>query len=546
MIRSTSDGAGITLRWDLQWKKDVIFLLTLVSCAFAYQYERHLALEPSGPHTWRQADCTSIIDNYYSHGMRFFWPEIHYRLSDGDTSGYTAGEFPGLYYFNAWLWTLFGKHIWIPRVVSLLITFLGLFALFRAHLLWTKSFFWSLVSTLLIFATPVIAEYGMNFLTDVPAFGFALMGWYFFTRFYFERGMRFLWTACFFFMLAGLLKVSALILFVCIGAVFVLDVLGLKMGPKRSKLFDRPIKQGLALAATVAGVVAWYAYANYFNNEHGGRYTFNNVWPIWKLNADQIGSIASAFWEWAGVFVLPKYFWFAVPILVIGWAFIIKGTSRFIATVSGLTLVGVLMYFGFWYQAIDQHDYYFANGFALAVVLPLPYLTSKIDLLPFFKTCTKLIAIGFLGYGVLYTKQNLELRHFPVQNERYSLMYLGTVDLMKWYHWERTSRVRALGDLQPLLDSLGVTRQKRVIVAPDPTFNHTLYLIDRKGWTSFGDRPYRKLVDDCMEKGAEFLIVIHPDVFLTPGMENIRQFRVGQLQNAEVIDLKAFKQAGYP
>ncbi len=104
--------------WDRRWKRDLFFGFTLIGCFFIYRYEWMLSFPPSGPHTWRQADCVSITDNYYSHGMRFFWPEIHYQISDGDSSGYTAGEFPGLYYFNAALWKIFGKHLGISRFVS--------------------------------------------------------------------------------------------------------------------------------------------------------------------------------------------------------------------------------------------------------------------------------------------------------------------------------------------------------------------------------------------------------------------------------------------
>mgnify|MGYP005849226601 CR=1 FL=1 len=92
----------------------------------------------------------------------------------------TAGEFPGLYFFIALLWKLFGYHEYIFRVVNTLIAFLGLFALFRTLQMIIDNLFYSLTLSLLLFTSPIFAYYANNFLTDVPALSMALIGWYFF------------------------------------------------------------------------------------------------------------------------------------------------------------------------------------------------------------------------------------------------------------------------------------------------------------------------------------------------------------------------------
>ncbi len=527
--------------WDTQRKKDLFFVCTLISCFFIYRYEYLLRFQPSGPHTWRQADCVSIIDNYYSHGMRFFWPEIHYQISDGDDSGYTAGEFPGIYYVNALLWKIFGKHIAITRGLSILITFLGLFALYRTHLLVTSNYFWSVVCSLFILSTSAVAEYGANFLTDVPGFSFALMGWYYFERFRKESIDTLLMRSAFLFMIAGLLKVSSLILFVVILILWALELIGLRSADNPEPTFKRPIKQGVILLTSIAGILAWYQYASFFNSKHAGKYTFNSPWPIWSLTKEQIIELAEAFWKWTAVFTMPMLYWYILPALILLSVVLLHRVSVRLRLLYLITLTGVLGYFAFWYQAIDQHDYYFVNGFALFVIMPSVFLKSNIKLPNWASAATKIIGVVLLLYGLIYTRQNIELRHYPEEAFSYPLMPEQPVRLMKWYHWERKSRTRALPKLQPLLDSLGVNSEAKVVVLPDPTINHSLYLIDRKGWTSFGGRPFREIVDKGMEHGAEFLLVVHGDAYFEPGMADFKDFVIGEFDHVDVIDLNAFR-----
>jgi len=533
----------ISQLFETQRGKDLFFVAALIGCFFIYRYEYLLTFNPSGPHTWRQADCVSIIDNYYSHGMRFFWPEIHYQISDGDDSGYTAGEFPGLYYINALLWKIFGKHIALTRGLTILITFIGLFALYRTYLLVSGSFFWAVTCSLLLLSTSAVAEYGANFLTDVPGFSFALMGWYYFERFRTEGADRFLIRSALLFMMSGLLKVSALILFVVIVLLWILELIGLRFADSPEPIFKRPLKQGFILFSSIAGVLAWYQYASYFNSQHAGKYTFNSPWPIWSLTKEQIIELAEAFWNWTAVFTMPMLYWYLLPPLILLSVILLYRVSVQLRLVYLTTLIGVLGYFAFWYQAIDQHDYYFVNGFALFAIMPNVFLNANIKLPNWASVTTKSLGVALLLYGLIYTRQNLELRHYPQEEFTYPLMPKQPVSLMKWYHWERKSRTRALPKIQPLLDSLGVDERTKVVVLPDPTINHTLYLIDRKGWTSFGGRPLREVVDNGMAHGAKFLLVVHGDAYYEPNMAEFKSFIIGKLDHVDVIDLMAFQAA---
>src|SRR5690554_7009792 len=85
------------------FRKYGLLVLILFTMSLGYQYHKVLFLKPQSIHQWRQADCLSITKNY-EESLNFFQAEIHNFISDGESSGKTAGEFPALYYFMGVLW----------------------------------------------------------------------------------------------------------------------------------------------------------------------------------------------------------------------------------------------------------------------------------------------------------------------------------------------------------------------------------------------------------------------------------------------------------
>ena len=199
-------------------------LLFLIALFFLYGFNNILLLGPYGIHTWRQADCLSITDNYFTNGFSFWEPEIHNFISDGKTSGKSAGEFPILYYLIALLWEIFGKSEGIYRIVVLSLNVTGFYYLYKILKDLFTNKFWALCITLCFFSTPILLFYGSSFLTNVPAFSLVLIGWYHFNRFYKEKKMTYLYFSLFFFVIAGLLKITAFI-----SAIAILGLLGIEL-----------------------------------------------------------------------------------------------------------------------------------------------------------------------------------------------------------------------------------------------------------------------------------------------------------------------------
>ena len=198
---------------SIEKRGNVIFIVCFFGLTILYHYYQIFFLHPQSIHLWRQTDCLSIALNYYEHGMHFFSPEIHNQLADDGESGYSAGEFPILYYGVALVWKVFGYHESSYRVIVLIISFCGFFALYKMMEGLLKDTFWGITISLLIFTSPILAYYSVNFLTNIPALSFSLIGWYFFYTYYVSKRTKYLYFAMVFFMMAALLKIPEAINF---------------------------------------------------------------------------------------------------------------------------------------------------------------------------------------------------------------------------------------------------------------------------------------------------------------------------------------------
>ncbi|MBK9626746.1 MAG: glycosyltransferase family 39 protein [Flavobacteriales bacterium] len=265
-----------------------VFVIGFLTFSAIYEYGRVLHLRPLPMHIWRQADCLSLTWNYYTGEATFLKPVIHGQIADGGESGLSAGEFPLLYWAMGQVWKVIGPSEFAYRLFGLLFHFVASYMLFLTLRRLLRSDFWAIGITLLLFTSPVLLYYGVSFLTDVPAFDLALMGWYFFVR-HAEEGKRRWWilsTACF--ALATLLKVTAGMSFVAIIGLYLLFTVRPAWFRSIPKVFPSRVFGWAVIAISLAGIAAWYIHAEQFNTDHAGRYTFNNLWPIWEMSPDEI------------------------------------------------------------------------------------------------------------------------------------------------------------------------------------------------------------------------------------------------------------------
>jgi hypothetical protein len=491
-----------------------LLLIGFVLCCSVYEYGRIMHMPPLPMHVWRQTDCLSLTANFHRGEGRFLAPVIHARIADDGESGHSAGELPLLYWAVGQLWKITGPSEFVYRAVWLLLLFMGLYALFRTLQLLQLGLFWSIGIPLLLFTSPVIVYYGIGFLTDVPAFSLALVGWYHAVRHAQEqrRGWWVLSMAAFA-LGAGLKVTAGMGLVALLGLYFLVTVIP-AMSVRWRGLFPRPLFGWGTALLSLLPVVAWYVHAERYNTWHHGRYTFNSLWPIWEMDEVEIQQAI----DFARRILVYQVFDTSVWLLfLMAGVLLLAGLRKVplpLVLLNVLLIIGAVLYTLFWFHAVDRHDYYFINPIITPLVLlvtVLWWLHRDHPGMVRSRWVRGLFAV-LLVYNVAYAANNMAMRSNPIGG-------LHPRDVLPLYHgdellfWNSTlwGPLAPLMDLREALDAHGIGRDLPVIVPDDHTINASLYFMDRPGFTAYANALGGPAdLERCRSLGAGLLVLVEP------------------------------------
>lgn len=471
--------------------------------------------------------------------MDFFKPQIHNLHADGHTSGYATSECPYLYYTVAAFYKIFGPSHWAYRFVWSLILLSGFWATYQFFLSFIKSKIISFLGSTIILISPVIIFYGNSFLPDVPALMFVLIGWMFFARWLNHNQNISLWLVAIFFMLGGLLKVTALISFFALAGVWFLELLGARLGENGKPIFKHRWHSLIPFAVTFAIVVVWYVWAWQYNAEHSTKYFSMRTCPIWNVSSccncgfTDILRQVNNLWL-PHLFNTPVLILLFICMALVGYYY--KFANRFLLAITAFTFIGTSLYIAIWFAAFFDHDYYFINLYIFPIFLMLTALdvASKRFSRVLNSRYFLLLLVAFAVYGTQYTYMKQRLR------------YKG------WMNYEH----RQFADIRKAasyIGDLGIEPDDKIISIPDRTPDYTLYLLNRKGWTLYGDQAVDSLsISKRIMGGAKFLFVtnykqtIQERPYITPYLNHpigelngLRIFRIDGEPHSKVITQKA-------
>lgn len=498
----------------------------------AYSYHQSTTYRPQSVHAWRQADCASITMNYYQDDMNPLHPQVHNLTSDGGTTGYAAtSEMPILYYFSAVLYKLFGPHEFIIRFLNLLIFFLGLFYLFKTVNLLLDNKFWAFLVPLLMFTSPVLVYYGNNFLTNVSALSFAFIANYHFVRYVKSQKIASLLKMLFFFLLAGIFKLPALMSLFAIAGYLVFDLVFGKRREDGQKIRHKwHFFTGLALILLAIG--AWVIYAHRFNTMHECYYFSTTVFPLWKMSGSEIRELISHVWtHWR-----TAYFHDSLHIVfLIATCYTLWNIRKLSRMHLALMIFLVLQFFVFvvlQFQTFYNHDYYTIN----LNILPLFFLVSALYFLKqqkpdfFAGSLLRIVFSVLLVLNVYHAANQQKFRFNAWPNKYYQLK-------------EEIYRI------EPYLRDLGISYQDKVIFIPDGS-NVSLYLMNQHGWTQYQDARFNRAepirynqdkdgIQKSIQRGAKYLIVNNPaDLETYAYVKPFARHLVGKYQSVLIFDLQ--------
>lgn len=499
----------------------VVFASVFVIIALFYNYHEILFKPPQSIHQWRQCDCLSITLNYHQDSNAFFEPSIHNLGRDG--TGKTVSDFPLVYWLVAQMWGLFGQHEFIYRLLVLIIYFSGLFALFKLFEFMLNDTLVGLFASLLLFSSPTLVYYANNFLMDMPAFSLALIGLFYFFRFYNSGKNKSLIIVTVCFSIAGLLKISSLLGYFAIVFLFLIELFGIKLKPE-GRIFARPASQGALLLVVIVLQTAWYWYAHSYNALHNAGVFLVGILPIWKMSLEEIYLTIETLGEhlrWSYFRRETAVIIFLMLLLLL--VFFRKTRRVFLWFVISLAF-GVLMFCLLFFGALKDHDYYVINLFIIVPVVLLGFFVLLKDHFPvlFNSIFFKILLMLFLIHNVDFARRRIEGRYHPGG----------------WQNSHYTQVTKHFRDIRPLLDSIGISSDDKVISLSDNSINITLYLMNQKGWTNYGIESDSVRIREKINLGAKYILVTDEATIQNKEVRPFIGEKVGQFKMIEVFAIK--------
>lgn len=498
-----------------------VFLVLLLLQTLFLEYNRFLEREPMGKHKWRQCDTASFAWNFSESTYNLFAPQTNNLLWDGE--GKVAAEFPLIYWVVGMLTRWLGNLPLVFRLVNLSLGFWGLWSLFQIkRRLWGEGSL-AMLSTLLLFTSPLLVYYLYNFIPDVPSFALALVGWHQLLRHY-EKGTPRTWyLAALSLGLAVLLKASTGIHLVIWLFLLSFEQLGwIQWGEKR-KIFTLPVWQYWgALLLLVMAVLGWYSWASWYSTGWEQDH-FSGL--ISTMSEQPAGD-----WLYVIGILFTNHFRAYLPsllmllmVVLLGLCFSSLGRRhKLLFTLCLLGTLGSLAYLYLFFSLLSIHDYYLIVTMLVPTAL---LLTSGKILQTRFPQVFQAPALRLALFGLLLFC-NYETR--------------STLRHDYWYK-DQDPLHQALyqPDFQSYLSEIGVTPDQKIISLPDPSPNITLYLMQRRGWSLEGT-PLQMC--EAMEHfltnyGASHLIILDPALAEHPELEPFTRRKVGTYDNVQIFDL---------
>jgi 4-amino-4-deoxy-L-arabinose transferase-like glycosyltransferase len=520
-------------------KSDLLFILVILCVALLYGYHNIFFHHPSYHHLWRQSDCLSITMNYYMDDRNFFEPAIH-LVGEKAKDGRTISEFPIIYFSVAQLWKIFGHHEFIFRLINVLIVFSGLFCLYRFARELLGDTFWAILIPIFLFTSPVLGFYTNSFLADAPALGLAMIAGYFFWKAFSLEKKRWYWISFLFFLLAGLIKLSSLMIFF---AFLIIQVYILIFRRKEKSWFNQ-VSLLIPYFVVAILIFAWYSYVRYYNSHNIAGLFLQGILPIWAMDS----AARSAMWTSLHKEMLPAFFsgTAALVNLLIFFSLVIliKKVNKYLFWLNILIFLGGIAFILLFFQVFNVHDYYLTN---LLIFMPLPGI-ALLEMLKrnypriFRNVIFKGVIAVLVGILVYTASVQSRMKYYPHQPYVQKSLFISDDMKTRWVMWvDYCSKFyQPLETINPYLRELGIKRNDLVYCTPDVTINASLYLMDQKGFTDFyfGSLPEEERFAALKNQQVQYLVLLDTTFHRNPKFAPFLKRRIGTYKTVEIWDLR--------
>jgi hypothetical protein len=464
--------------------------------------------EPIRPiHEWRKTDSFSIALNYMN-GNSFLQPETQYISAYNNRAA--AGEFPIVYYIVGKIWSLFGQHEWIGKILTYLILYTALILFSEVLHYFFRSEKKTILFTATILSSPVLLFYSNTILPNLYSFSFLLIAAYLIYKYLTRPKWYQVALLVFFLTLAVLIKITALIAILTFAGAAVVHY-----GLIKKEIFSLYRKHTVVFAMSLLIALLctwqWYSYAIRYNEFYHSDLFSTVVRPIWEVSANDIRRIWTSIWKYQ--FNLIFHLSVMLPIICVIIYGLFRGRIRgFLLFALIFGSIGVCSYICLWFWALEVHDYY------LIEILFFPLLLLFIIFREFDKyflraKWMKMVLLYFFfiitfTHALAYSQTSHGKNNIITRNN----ILLSSHIRGNWWYFNDHYNTH-LGKLQIHLDDVRkvILQSDTVVCINDPSPNIQLYTVGRFGITRMGfnrDLSDSTMIAALIERGADKVLKV--------------------------------------
>jgi hypothetical protein len=482
--------------------KNLLFFCVFAFVCQQFGYIEIAKLAPQSQHAWRQTDGASMALNFYQDGFNFFEPRLNNCIR-GD--GRAVGEFPLTYYIASFLMLIFGDSTGVIRIVNLAFWAIGLWFFFRLLYDISQDFVSSVILSLFLFCSTVVAFYAFTSLPNTPALAFLFAAWYYFYQFFQVKSIKKLYFASVLWAFACVIKPTLLITTGgSLGLLWLLDFFRKK---EDRVYFLNPFKNVIPLSITPVFLLVWRFWANHYVAVHQGEDMFlATINPFWNASQGEKDWILGWVFDfWTKIIFHKTGYYFLLAIFFLG-IFSFNKINKNLYWGLAITILGNILIAILFFVQYSVHDYYILDFWTLPAFLLVIYsfLQRKWNHGVPMKVAMNFMLLGLIILNFKHAKHDLTDRYKGI--EPYGLPVNRSILKIK--------------ELRAYTKSIGVKPTDTVYCANDPSTNTLLYYLNVKGYTIWnkgimrlGNSTARRSPDSLFldylikEKNCKYLII---------------------------------------
>jgi len=201
--------------------------------------------------------------------------------------------------------------------------------------------------------------------------------------------------------------------------------------------------------------------------------------------------------------------------------------------------VGAFSYFVLWAPLMGVHDYYYVAYLVLVpgILLPLAWRLKTIHAKLYSHFVLKAAFVVFLVFNINYCKEVIAYKTLRQNGDSWFIANEDFKKVMRWTNWTVSEQWNSLYLMRSSLAEMGVNKEDKVIVYPDFSFNTSLYLMDRNGWTNMRDYRNQESIDYLKSKGAKYIVIHDPSLLTEPFIVPYLDQQICQFKNVSVFKI---------